>query len=103
VHDSCLVCQLKNSLYGLKKASRQWYENMDSYLLSQKFVCCKSDPNVYMLSTADSLLLLVLYVDDLLITGCSTSVIVAVKMILHDRFLMTDMGLLHFFLGLDIS
>jgi hypothetical protein len=55
-----------------------------------------------MLRTADSLLLLVLYVDDLLITGCLTSTIVAVKRILHDRFLMMDMGLLHFFLGIKI-
>jgi hypothetical protein len=56
-----------------------------------------------MLRMIDSLLLLVLYVDDLLITGCSTSMIATVKMILHDRFLMTDMGPLHFFLGLEIS
>jgi hypothetical protein len=49
-------------------------------------------PNVYMLRTVDSLLLLVLYVDDLLIIGCSTSVIVAVKRILHDRFLMMRHG-----------
>jgi hypothetical protein len=55
-----------------------------------------------MLRMVDSLLLLVLYVDDLLITGFLTSAIVAVKRILHDRFLMKDMGLLHFFLGLDI-
>jgi hypothetical protein len=51
----------------------------------------------------DSLLLLVMYVDDLLITSCSNSVIVVVKRILHDRFLMMDMGLLHFFLRLEIS
>jgi hypothetical protein len=76
---------------------------MDSYLFSQNFVLCKSDPNVYMLRTVDSLLLLVLYVDDLLITGCSTSVIVVVKRILHDMFLMMDMGPLHLFLELDIS
>jgi hypothetical protein len=56
-----------------------------------------------MLRTTDSLLLLVLYVNDLLITGCSTSAIAAVKRILHDRFFMTDMGPLHFFLGLEIS
>jgi hypothetical protein len=56
-----------------------------------------------MLRTTDSLLLLVLYVDDLLITGSSTSAIAAVKRILHDGFLMMDMGLLHFFLGLKIS
>ena len=71
---------------------------MDSYLLSQNFVCCKSYSNVYMLRTTDSLLLLVMYVDDLLIVGCSNSVIGAVKRILHDMFLMMDMGPLHFFL-----
>ena len=98
-----MVCRLKKSLYGLKQAPRAWYAKMDSYLLSQNFVRCKSDPNVYMLRTIDSLLLLVLYVDDLLITSCSTSAIAAVKRILHDIFLMTDMGPLHFFLGLDIS
>jgi hypothetical protein len=94
---------MKKSLYGLKQAPRAWYAKMDSYLLSQNFVCCKSDSNVYMLRTTDSLLLLVLYVDDLLITGCSTSTIVAVKRILHDRFLMANTGLLHFFPGLEIS
>jgi hypothetical protein len=103
MQDSSLVCRLKKSLYGLKEAPRAWYAKMDSYLLSQNFVHCKSDLNVYMLRMTDSLLLLVLYVDDLLITGCSTSVIVAVKRILHDMFLMTDMGPLHFFLGLKIS
>jgi hypothetical protein len=102
MQDSSLVCRLKKSLYGLKQAPRAWYVNMDSYLLSQNFVRCKSDLNVYMLRMADSLLLLVLYVDDFLITGCSTSVIVVVKRILHDRFLMTEMGPLHFFLGLEI-
>ena len=56
-----------------------------------------------MLRMVDSLLLLVLYVDDLLISSCLNLVIVVVKRILHDRFLMTNMGLLHFFLGLKIS
>jgi hypothetical protein len=73
------------------------------YLLSQNFLRCKLDLNVYIIRMTDSLLLLVLYVDDLLITGCSTSVIIAVKRILHDRFMMTDMGPLHFFLGIEIS
>jgi hypothetical protein len=103
MHDSFLVCQLRKSLYGLNKAPRAWYAKMDSYLLSQKFLCCKSDPNVYMLRMDDSLLLLVMYVDDLMITDCLNSVIVVVKRILHDRFLMIDMGLLYLFLGLEIS
>jgi hypothetical protein len=56
-----------------------------------------------MVRMAESLLLLVLYFDDLLITGCSTSAIVAFKRILHERLLMKDMGPLHFFLGLEIG
>jgi hypothetical protein len=98
-----LVYRLKKSLYGLKQALRAWYAKMDSYLLSQNFVRCKSDPNVYMLKMDDSLLLLVLYVDDLLITIFLTSAIAVAKRILHDRFLMMDMGPLHFFLELEIS
>jgi hypothetical protein len=50
-----------------------------------------------------SLVLFVVYVDDLMIIVFSTSTISAVKNILHDRFLMTNMGPLHFYLGLDIS
>jgi hypothetical protein len=103
MQESSLVCRLKKSLYGLKQAPRAWYAKMESYLLSQNFVQCKSDPNVYMLRTIDSILLLVMYVDDFLITGCSNLAIVVVKWILHDKFLMMDMGPLHFFLGLDIS
>jgi hypothetical protein len=53
-----------------------------------------------MIKMVDSLLLLVLYVDDLLITGCSTSAIAAVKRILHDRFLMIDM--VHYTSSLDL-
>eukprot|EP00253_Pinus_taeda_P035797 PITA_35797 len=76
---------------------------MDSFLLSQNFERCKSDSNVYMLKTHDSFLILVLYVDDLLIIGSSASAIATFKRALHDRFLMMDMGPLHFFLGLEIS
>jgi hypothetical protein len=62
----------------------------------------KSNPNVSMLRTPDSLLILVLYVDDLLIIGSLALEIVVVKDIMHDRFSMTGMGPLHYFLGLKI-
>eukprot|EP00253_Pinus_taeda_P031817 PITA_31817 len=64
---------------------------------------CGLKKSLYDLKTHDSLLILVLYVDDLLIIGSSSSAIATVKRALHDRFLMTDMGPLHFFLGLEIS
>jgi hypothetical protein len=47
--------------------------------------------------------MIVLYVDDLLMTGNLTSAIDSAKSTLHDRFSMTDLGLLHYFLGLEVS
>jgi hypothetical protein len=73
IQNSSLVCRLKKPLYGLKKAPRVWYKKMDSYFLSHNFVRCKSDCNVYMLRNTKSLMILVLYVDDILITSSSTS------------------------------
>jgi hypothetical protein len=103
IQNSYLVCKLKKSLYGLNQAPRSWYAKMDSYLLSHDFVRCKSESNVYMLRTTNSVMILVLYVDDLLITPISASAISLVKYILHDRLSMTNMGPPHFSLGLEIS
>ena len=69
--NSSLVCRLKISLYGLKQAPRARYAKIDGFLLSLNFVRCNSDPNVYLKLIHGSLMIIVLYVDDLLITGIS--------------------------------
>ena len=56
-----------------------------------------------MLRHDDSRLLRFLYVDYLLVTGSDLSEIAWVKTALHDIFSMSDMGLLHYFLGLEVS
>ena len=63
------VSKLKKSLYGLKQTPRAWYAKIDGFLLSLSFVQCKSDPNVYLKLIHGYLMVIVLYVDDLLITG----------------------------------
>ncbi|GLJ23273.1 hypothetical protein SUGI_0440310 [Cryptomeria japonica] len=98
IQDTSLGCRLRKSLYGLKQAPRAWYAKMDSFLLLVGFTRCHSDPNVYILQQDDSHLILVLYVDDLIIIGSTTSIISRVKSALHDRFAMTDLGLFHYFL-----
>ena len=62
------VCNLKKSLYGLKQAPTAWYAKIDGFLLSLSFVRCKSDPNVYLKLIHGSLIIIVFYVDDLMIT-----------------------------------
>ena len=103
IYKSSLVFRLKKYFYGLKQAPRAWYAKMDSFLLSIGFIRRKSDPNVYLLQHDDSLFLIVPYVDDLLMIGNLTSAIDSEKSTLHDRFSMTDLGLLHYFLGLEFS
>eukprot|EP00253_Pinus_taeda_P010951 PITA_10951 len=66
---SSLVCRLNKSLYGLKQAPRAWYAKMDSFLLEPVFSRCDSDNTVYTKKVGKPLIILVLYVDDLSLTG----------------------------------
>eukprot|EP00253_Pinus_taeda_P004664 PITA_04664 len=100
--DSSLVCQLKKSLYGLKKASRAWYAKMDSFLLETGFSRCRFDNNVYTKKVGKSLIILVLYVDDLILIGSDPNLINHVKSNLKKNFEMKDIGHLHYFLGLQV-
>ena len=72
---SSLVCLLKKSLYGLKQAPRAWYAKMDSFLLDTGFSICHSDPNVYTKKAGNHLIILVLYVDDLILTSSDPKLI----------------------------
>eukprot|EP00253_Pinus_taeda_P010852 PITA_10852 len=67
--NSSLVFRLKKSLYGLKQAPRDWYAKMDSFLLETSFSRCHFDNTVYTKKMGKSLIILVLYVDDLILTG----------------------------------
>ena len=78
-NNSSLVCLLKKSLYGLKQAPRAWYAEMDSFLLDTGFSRCHSDPNVYTKKVGNHLIILVLYVDDLILTGSDPKLITHVK------------------------
>eukprot|EP00253_Pinus_taeda_P006028 PITA_06028 len=66
--ESSLVCRLKKSPYGLKQAPRAWYAKMNSFLLESGFSRCHSDNTVYTKKVGNSLIILILYVDDLILT-----------------------------------
>eukprot|EP00253_Pinus_taeda_P005946 PITA_05946 len=100
--DSSLVCRLKKSLYGLKQAPRAWYAKMDSFLLESGFSRCYSDNTVYTKKVGSSLIILVLYVDDLILTGSDPNLINHVKSSLKKKFEMTDLGHLQYFLDLQV-
>jgi hypothetical protein len=95
------VCRLKKALYGLKQAPRAWYSRIDSYLQQMGFEKSEADPNLYYILVGEDPLILVLYVDDLFLTG-SEKLIEGCKRDLASEFEMKDIGLMHYFLGLEV-
>eukprot|EP00253_Pinus_taeda_P006979 PITA_06979 len=75
---------------------------MDSFLLESRFSRCHSNHTVYTKKEGKSLIILVLYVDDLILTGSDPNLINHVKSSLKKKFEMTNLGHLHYFLGLQV-
>ena len=96
-----VVCKLKKALYGLKQAPRAWYSRIDGYLLRLGFTKSEADSNLYYALVEGELLTLVLYVDDLFLTG-SKRLIGMCKEDLALEFEMKDIGLMHYFFGLEV-
>ena len=101
-NDSSLVCRLKKSVYGLKQAPRAWYAKMEIFLIATRFSICHSNPNVYSKKLGSHLIILVLYVDDLILTGSDSKLLNHVKTRLKKKFKMTDLGHLRYLLGLQV-
>ena len=98
-----LACKLVKSLYGLKQASSQWYSKFSSFLLTQGFTQSKADYSLFHRGHGATYVALLVYVDDIVLTGASLSEITAVKEILSAQFKLKDLGNLKHFLGLEVA
>ena len=97
------MCKPIKSLYGLKQASKLWYEKFDQIVLSFGFSVNESDKCVYCKSINDEHTVLCLYVDDILSFGSNLSIINVTKSFLCSNFEMKDMGVADVILGLKIT
>ena len=95
------VCKLKKDMYGLKQAPRYWYGRVDSFLTSLVFTKSKVDPNLYLKVMYDEPNILLLYVDELFLTG-NEKQITHCKKRLAEEFEMKDLGLMHYFLKIEV-
>ncbi|KAJ9561260.1 hypothetical protein OSB04_006420 [Centaurea solstitialis] len=96
------VCRLRKSLYGLKQAPLAWFEKFSNTVLSLGFSAINYDSGLFTRTTDSGTILLLLYVDDMIIIGSDTIGITHLKQSLNSNFEMKDLGLLHYFLGLDV-
>jgi hypothetical protein len=96
------VCKLKKALYGLKQTPRAWYGRIDNFSLeSLGFSKSIEDPNLYIKIVQNHHVVLVLYVDDLFLTR-EEHLIAQNKRELSAEFELKDLGLTHYFLGLEV-
>ncbi|XP_062074692.1 uncharacterized mitochondrial protein AtMg00810-like [Humulus lupulus] len=98
-----LVCKLNKALYGLRKAPRARFDKLKSALFACGFICSKADNSLFIRQTNLHTTHILLYVDDILITGTSTTAIQILISDLHKAFALKDLGELNYFLGIQVE
>ncbi|GJS59765.1 ribonuclease H-like domain, reverse transcriptase, RNA-dependent DNA polymerase [Tanacetum coccineum] len=101
--DQGKVYRLIKALYGLKQAPRAWNIKLDNTLKSLDFKKCALEQAIYTKKSKDSILLIGVYVDDLIITGTPKKEIDNFKAQMEEKFEMSDLGLLAYYLGIEVT
>ena len=97
------VCLLCCALYGLKQALQAWFAKFSNIVHQFGFSLSPHDTTLFICRSDKGMILLLLYVDDMIITGNDHSGIYDFKQFLHQHFEMKDLGHLSYFLGLEVS
>ena len=100
-NDEQLVCRLKKSLYGLKQSGRNWNSMLHMYLIKDQFEQSLADPCVYYKITDDSVIIVIIWVDDIIIAASSNCTLNQVKHSFNQQFKMRDLGKLKWFLAIE--
>jgi hypothetical protein len=98
-----LVCKLHKSLYGLKQSPRAWYARLHATLLAWNLLQSHSDPNLYYAHIGNDTIALLVYVDDILLTGSNTQLLTQLKGHLHQSFRTHDLGPIQRYLGVQFE
>ena len=101
--DSNKVCHLWRALYGLKKAPQAWFVKFSSTIFHLGYIASPYDSALFLHRTDKGTILLLLYVDDMIITGDDLSGIQELKDFLSQQFEIKDLGHLSYFLGHEIT
>jgi len=98
-----LVCRLKKSLYGLKQAGRKWYAKLSSFLLSHNYKISTADHSLFQQHDGKHTTTLLVYVDDIILTGTNPMEISTITSLLHNFFHIKNLGNLTYFLGIEVA
>jgi hypothetical protein len=96
------VCKLAKEIYGLKQAPIAWYSRLSTKLLALGFHASNSDTSFFIYSKNSVTIFMLIYVDDIIVTGSSQEAIAALLCDLKQDFALKDLGDLHYFLGIEV-
>ncbi|WZZ27522.1 hypothetical protein YC2023_010923 [Brassica napus] len=96
------VLRLKKAIYGLKQSPRAWYNKLSTTLNGRGFKKSELDHTLFTLTTPSGMIALLVYVDDIIITGSDKEGIIATKEFLKSMFEIKDLGEMKYFLGIEI-
>lgn len=97
------VCLLQRSLYGLKQAPRAWFHRFASYITRVGFSQSRCDSSLFIYKQGTDTAYMLSYVDDIVLTASSDSLLQRIISSLHQEFAMIDLGQLNYFLGISAS
>jgi hypothetical protein len=94
------VYKLSKALYGLKQAPQTWYDRIKTFLLEHGYVIGSVDKTIFTLNHVIDFLLVQIYVDDIIFSGSSHTLVSRFQKMMENVFQMSMMGELTFFLGI---
>ncbi|GJW06536.1 putative ribonuclease H-like domain-containing protein [Tanacetum coccineum] len=97
------VYKVVKALYGLHQAPRAWYETLAKYLLDNGFHRGKIDQTLFIKKQKGDTLLVQVYVDDIIFGSTKKELCIEFEKLMHDKFQMSSIGELTFFLGLQVK
>jgi hypothetical protein len=98
-----LCVNLHKSIYGLKQAPRAWFHCLSTALLELGFIASLVDSSLFTFIKGNIKVFMLVYVDDIVVTGTHLSVITSLIAQLQTRFPLKDLGNLGFFLGIQVT
>ncbi|RVW54234.1 Retrovirus-related Pol polyprotein from transposon TNT 1-94 [Vitis vinifera] len=98
------VCKLQKSLYGLKQSPRAWFDRFTKAVLKLGYKQGQADHTLFVKkSHAGKLAILIVYVDDIILSGNDMGELQNLKKYLSEEFEVKDLGNLKYFLGMEVA
>ena len=97
------MCKLKKAIYGLKQSPRAWFDKFSQVVFVARFRRSQADHSVFVPHSSSSIVVLIVHVEDILLSGSDVTSIEETKKYLQQQFVTKNLGNLMYFLGIAVA